>query len=166
VTATTAPKPHGAKQIAQREAPASQLYAIPQVSPLSQASPPSLQPNGLMGYVMDNSIRLASQAGFTSLYHYEDFQPEPHKPHTDRVADILLNHRNYCSNPAGFNDPWDCKPYFNLALLDDPVNHSAAAESLIATHTPGPNDEVINHWLRTVDGDWKRNGLTGLGARH
>ena len=95
---------------------------------------------------MDDSIQFAGQAGLTSLHHYQDFQPHLH---TDRVADILQNHRIYCSNPADFNDPWDCKPYFDPALLDDPVNHSATAESLIATHIPGPNDDVIIRQLRT-----------------
>ncbi len=94
-----------------------------------------------MAYAMDNST-IAAQAGLTHLYHYEAF-------HADRLADILLNHRIYCSNPADFNDPWDCKPYFSPALLDDPVNHSAAAERLIATHIPGPDDAAINHRLRT-----------------
>ncbi len=90
---------------------------------------------------MDDSIRFAGPAGLTSLYHYEDFQ-------LDRLADILRNHRIYCSNPADFNDPWDCKPYFNPALHDDPVNHSAAAAALIAT---GPNDAVIDHgYARTL----------------
>jgi hypothetical protein len=95
---------------------------------------------------MDDSIRFAGQAGLTSLHHYQDFQPHLH---TNRVTDILQNHRIYCSNPADFNDPWDCKPYFDPALLDDPVNHSATAESLIATHIPGPNDDVIIRQLRT-----------------
>jgi len=95
---------------------------------------------------MDDPIRFAGQAGLTSLYHYQDFQPDLH---TDRVTDILQNHRIYCSNPADFNDPWDCKPYFDPTLLDDPVNRSATAESLIATHIPGPNDEMIIQQLRT-----------------
>ena len=95
---------------------------------------------------MNNSTRVAGQTGPASLYHYQDFQPNLH---TDRVADILQNHRMYCSNPADFNDPWDCKPYFDPALLDDPVNHAATAESLIATHIPGRNDEMINQQLRT-----------------
>lgn len=95
---------------------------------------------------MDDSIRFAGQTGLTSLYHYQDFQPDLH---SDRLVDILQNHRIYCSNPADFNDPWDCKPYFDPTLLDDPANHSATAESLIATHIPGPNDEMIIQQLRT-----------------
>jgi hypothetical protein len=95
---------------------------------------------------MDDSIRVAGQTGLTSLYHYQAFQPDLH---TDRLADILRNHRVYCSNPGDFNDPWDCKPYFDPVLLDDPLRRSATAEFLIATHIPFPNDEVINRQLRT-----------------
>ena len=95
---------------------------------------------------MEDPIRVAGQTGLASLFHYQDFQPDLH---TDRVADILRNHRIYCSNPADFNDPWDCKPYFDPALLDDPANRSATAESLIATHIPSRNDETINRRLRT-----------------
>src|SRR5262249_36766616 len=59
------------------------------------------------------------------------------------------NHRIYCSNPADFNDPWDCKPYFDPSLLDDPVNQAATAESLIATQRGGPQGDPIDHALRT-----------------
>ena len=89
-----------------------------------------------------------------SLYHYEAF-------HADRLADILRNHRIYCSNPANFNDPWDCKPYLNPALLDDPDNHAATANQFIAT---GPKDEQFDHWLRT-DPAFLKDFLRGFSER-
>jgi Protein of unknown function (DUF2971) len=95
---------------------------------------------------MDDSIQIAGQAGISSLYHYQDFQPGLH---ADRLVDILRNHRIYCSNPADFNDPWDCKPYFDPALLNDPANHAATAESLIATQRGGPKGNTTDHLLRT-----------------
>jgi Protein of unknown function (DUF2971) len=97
---------------------------------------------------MDDSIRIAGQTGFSSLYHYQDFDLTP-AFHVDRLVDILRNHRIYCSNPADFNDPWDCKPYFDPALLDDPINRAATAESLIATQRGGPKGNKTDHLLRT-----------------
>jgi hypothetical protein len=95
---------------------------------------------------MDDSIRVAAQAGITSLYHYQDFQSGMH---ADRLTDILQNRRVYCSNPADFNDPWDCKPYFDPALLDDPAARAATAESLIATQRGGPKGDEVDHAIRT-----------------
>lgn len=95
---------------------------------------------------MNDSIEFAAQAGFDSLYHYQDFQPDLH---ADRLADVLRNHRIYCSNPAHFNDPWDCKPYFDPALLDDPGNQKATAESLIATQRGGSHGDPTDERLRT-----------------
>jgi hypothetical protein len=95
---------------------------------------------------MHDPIRFAAQAGINSLYHYQDFQPALH---ADRLADILQNHRIYCSNPADFNDPWDCKPYFDPDLLDDPANQAATAESFIATQRGGPKGDKMDDLLRT-----------------
>jgi Protein of unknown function (DUF2971) len=106
----------------------------------------TLQGNVLIKLIMDDSIRSAAEAGIGSLYHYQDLQPGLH---ADRLADVLRNHRIYCSNPADFNDPWDCKPYFDPALLDDPANRAATAESFIATQQPGPNADRYENLLRT-----------------
>lgn len=102
---------------------------------------------------MDDSIRSAGQASIFSLYHYQDLQPGLH---ADRLTDILKNHRIYCSNPADFNDPWDCKPYFDPALLDDPSNRAATAEFLIATQQGGPKGDKMDHILRTNPNVLKR----------
>ena len=95
---------------------------------------------------MARSIRSAAEAAIGSLYHYQDFQPGLH---ADHLADILKNRRIYCSNPADFNDPWDCKPYFDPALMDDPANQEGTAESFIATQLPGPNANKYENLLRS-----------------
>ena len=102
---------------------------------------------------MDVSVRFANQTQFSNLYHYQAFDPDLYLA---RLTDILLNHRIYCSNPEDFNDPWDCKPYFDPQLLEDP-NRSATAEALIATHTPCANEERINQQLRTNPVFLKKN---------
>jgi hypothetical protein len=94
----------------------------------------------------NDSIRISAQADFKSLYHYQDFQPALH---TDRLIDILRNHRIYCSNPVDFNDPWDCKPYFDPDLLDDPAHRAATAEAFIANQRGGPQGSKEDQLLRT-----------------
>jgi hypothetical protein len=47
------------------------------------------------------------------LYHYQPFNNE-------YISDLLLNHRIKFSNPATFNDPWDCRLNFAKRILDDP----------------------------------------------
>ena len=55
----------------------------------------------------------ASERGLDRLYHWQSFQP-------DRLEPILRDGRIYFSKPADFNDPWDCRPFFNTDLFDDP----------------------------------------------
>lgn len=94
------------------------------------------------------SMQVAGQLGLTSLYHYQDFNLRSGDDHVGRLTDILKNHRIWCSNPASFNDPWDCKPYFDPALLDDPQARDATAEALISTRTGGAALNHIDERLR------------------
>jgi hypothetical protein len=91
--------------------------------------------------VYNEPFLFAGQDNVPFLYRYYDFQltnTRPDKPSdTDILADILTNHRIYCSNPLNFNDPWDCKPCIDIDSLDDPRIQSATAESLIATQKGG-----------------------------
>jgi hypothetical protein len=95
---------------------------------------------------MDSFPRSAGQVGIPALYHYQDFDAGVH---ADRLRDILKNQRIYCSNPDAFNDPWDGKPYFDPALLDDPAACAATAEMLISTRTGGSELNHIDARLRT-----------------
>jgi hypothetical protein len=56
--------------------------------------------------------KTAAQLNIENLYHYQPFDPTSARD-CDRLADILINHRVYCSDPACFNDPWDCQPHFD-----------------------------------------------------
>lgn len=55
----------------------------------------------------------AAQRGLQRLYHWQPFDKA-------RLEMTLRAGTIYCSRPEDFNDPWDCKPYFNTDLLDDP----------------------------------------------
>ena len=56
----------------------------------------------------------AAMMGLDRLYHYQPFDP-------DRLSKIILDKALYFSNPGGFNDPWDCRPWWNANALDDPA---------------------------------------------
>lgn len=80
----------------------------------------------------------ACSDGIDRLYHWERFD--------DAWLRRLLNDRTiYCSDPATFNDPWDCKPYFNTKLLEDPLEHKRHVEWAVYlcrkyNHTMSEND--------------------------
>ncbi len=48
------------------------------------------------------------------LFHYRPFNNE-------RLRNTILHGELYFSNPGSFNDPWDCRPWWNTKVLDDPV---------------------------------------------
>jgi hypothetical protein len=71
-------------------------------------------------------------AGLNRLYHYEKFMPE-------YLTDVLTNQRVHCSDPMKLNDPWDCRPWFSSALIED----RERLEKLIAwifSTVPAPPD--------------------------
>ena len=55
----------------------------------------------------------AFQEGHRVLYHWQPFNKK-------RLARTLKDLTIYCSSPGDFNDPWDCKPFFNTEILADP----------------------------------------------
>jgi Protein of unknown function (DUF2971) len=55
--------------------------------------------------------------GHRVLYHWQDYNEE-------RLRNTLVSRTLYCSSPSAFNDPWDCKPYFNTELLTDSVENA------------------------------------------
>ena len=48
------------------------------------------------------------------LYHYQRFD-------CSRLEEFLRTSSIFLSDASRFNDPWDCKPYFDFTRLDDPV---------------------------------------------
>lgn len=74
--------------------------------------------------------------GHRFLYHWDKFCE-------DRLRALVRDKRIYCSNPANFNDPWDCKPHFNADVLKDSVerqNHAQWALNLCQRKTPMPSE--------------------------
>jgi hypothetical protein len=61
-----------------------------------------------MGYATAGSNRISR------LFHYQPFV-------VTHLAEVVADNILHFSDPRRFNDPWDCRPWFNAANLDDPV---------------------------------------------
>ena len=59
------------------------------------------------------------------LYHWQRFN-------RDHVTTLLRDNVIWFSNPMSFNDPWDCKPYFNSDFVNDPVEVEKHVQSYAA----------------------------------
>jgi hypothetical protein len=59
-------------------------------------------------------INTAASLHIDRLYNYQSFE----KP--ERLTRIFTERTLYFSKPIDFNDPWDCRPFFNKSKLDDP----------------------------------------------
>jgi hypothetical protein len=119
------------------------------ISPIPDHAPPAQDTNAQTPTSDGALVRFAGQLAVPRLYHYRDFDLNSGDDHAARLLDILQKHRIWCSNPANFNDPWDCKPYFDPALLENPESCRAAAEALISTRTGGPKYNQVDQRLRT-----------------
>ena len=75
------------------------------------------------------------------LYHWQPFA-------RDRLITILREHKIWCSQPSAFNDPWDCKPYYNTELLNDQQERERHIEwyaEITRRHRPDiPADFIAN----------------------
>lgn len=84
-------------------------------------------------------IRTANQDGIDRLYHWEPFDPI-------YLRRLLRDRTIYCSAPADFNDPWDCKPCFDTDLLEDPVErdrHIQWAVDIMRRHNNTQSTEDV-----------------------
>jgi hypothetical protein len=71
--------------------------------------------------------KTAAEQRIRSLYHYQTFD-EP-----ARLERILKDGQIYCSNPADFNDPWDCRPCFSKTMLDNPAQYRRVVQWFVGT---------------------------------
>ncbi len=72
------------------------------------------------------------------------------------MEDILQENHIHCSNPKNFNDPWDCKPYFDPASLDDPEQRRKWICFFKAMHADLTTDQQSNI-LRQLGPEWYEN---------
>jgi hypothetical protein len=93
----------------------------------------------------------AFQEGHRVLYHWQRLDDT-------RLAQSLTNRTIYSSCPAAFNDPWDCKPYFNTEILTDPdenEKHVQWAVDLCRRRTT-MSEKDIGHMKETLPTDRAR----------
>lgn len=58
-------------------------------------------------------LRTAAMLGLTHLYHYQVFNP-------NYLHEAIVDSVIHFSRPSDFNDPWDCRPWFDFDCLVDP----------------------------------------------
>jgi hypothetical protein len=60
-----------------------------------------------------SSLRSAAMLGLEHLYHYQSFN-------LDHLREVIVDGVIHFSKPSDFNDPWDCRPWFDFECLSDP----------------------------------------------
>ncbi|MBI4190943.1 MAG: DUF2971 domain-containing protein [Betaproteobacteria bacterium] len=87
--------------------------------------------------------RTAWDFGHRVLYHWQRFGVDTDPKHSERLAAFLRTRQLYCSSPGLFNDPWDCRPWFNTAVLQNAgerQRHADWALEVCNRHQPMPAD--------------------------
>jgi hypothetical protein len=89
---------------------------------------------------MPNIDPTARQLAFQKYYNY---QPLCEK----RLLTVLRDKRLYFSDPIRFNDPWDCKPWFDYRpMLEDPVKRQEMVSFFRTLVSP----EMLAHPFRRL----------------
>lgn len=88
------------------------------------------------------------------LYRYQPF-------HEERLSTLICDKKIRFSNPASFNDPWDCKPWFDISTVDDPAEIERLIEyyvDITKRRRPDISDDAIaaNSQRLRVDSDYRR----------
>ena len=82
----------------------------------------------------------AAQARLPLLFRYQPFDAA-------RLRKVLCERALYFSNPADFNDPWDCRPWYDLSFASTPAGVSSFVDwyiDITRRHRPDiPEDEVL-----------------------
>jgi len=80
----------------------------------------------------------ARQLGFQKYYHYETFCG-------NHLVTLLRDRKLFFSDPHTFNDPWDCKPWFDYRpMLEAPLKREAMITFLGSLVSP----EMLANRLR------------------
>lgn len=94
--------------------------------------------------------KTAAELRIPALYHYQAFD----KP--KRFAQIFADRTLYFSNPRHFNDPWDCKPFFNRSALGDDSERDKTVRWFVDNgRRRGPGLPEQEHQRR--EAEWRSN---------
>lgn len=75
--------------------------------------------------------KLPAHAGLKRLYHYQPLNQ-------NFLIDLLTKRRIHCSDPSTLNDPWDCRPWFDLSIVDNDTERAKITEWILALEPHGP----------------------------
>jgi hypothetical protein len=70
------------------------------------------------------------QDGHHSLYHYQSVDGDIRLGYLQAT---LADRTIHLSRPSDFNEPWDCRPWFDATELDDPVEREKLLEWMLRT---------------------------------
>lgn len=93
-------------------------------------------------------MQTASTAGLTSLYHYQKFN-------LGRLLPLFEQRRLYLSRPSGFNDPWDCRPFYDLGALDNRSYRKKVIDFYVNSHRKAYG--WSNHRYRQIAAELRGN---------
>ena len=102
------------------------------------------------------NTKTAAALDIRRLYHYQSFDKE-------RLARIFTDETLYFSMPRDFNDPWDCRPFFNKSALDDPDEYECVVQWFVhanRTHNTYLREE--EHTQREMELRSNRTLLEGM----
>jgi hypothetical protein len=90
----------------------------------------------------------ALEDGHRTLYHWQPFDEA-------RIRPLLEHNKLYCSRPNDFNDPWDCKPFFNTDVLNHPIelNHHITWAIDLCRNRTRMSEADIAHMAHTLAND-------------
>lgn len=96
-------------------------------------------------------ITEASSEGFPQLYRYQSFD-------LDGLRLMLSKKQLLFSNPARFNDPWDCQPDFDPNIADDDAKrekHALAYLDIARRHFPNQSTTQTEQVAKRIRNDPK-----------
>ena len=80
-------------------------------------------------------LETVTDLGIEYLFHYQPLDPA-------RFENLLKTRTIFLSNPSSFNDPWDCKPYYDFTNLDNPRLMEWFVR-VFARHTPNISEAKV-----------------------
>jgi hypothetical protein len=97
------------------------------------------------------SLRTAAMLGLGHLYHYQPFN-------VDYLHEVIVDGVIHFSKPSDFNDPWDCRPWFDFESLNDPKileQHVQWYMEISRKHRP----DLPAHVVKNIADGYRRNPI-------
>jgi hypothetical protein len=98
----------------------------------------------------------ARDAGHKRLYHYQQFNAE-------HLADLLTRKRIHCATPGKLNDPWDCRPWFDISIFETDPDELKRQLDWLASILDLPEESRDEFYERLrSDPDSRRDAFAGF----